>query len=184
MKKLFVYLILMSLGTTIVFSQNLSTDKTGTSISFKIKNVGITVDGTFSDFQVKANFDRDNLSNSYFSGTATIQSIDTGIGARNKSLQKEEYFHSTQFPELKLSSDEIKKIGEDKYEFIGNLSIKGKTQKITFPFTIEKTENYLIAKGSFEINRLDFKVGKSSWILNKKVEVLIIYKGNLTSLSN
>lgn len=178
MKNLFISIILICFGPTIIFSQNLNTDSEGTAISFKIKNLGLNVDGVFADFRVKANFDKDNLFNSYFSGTAVIQSIDTGIEARNKSLQKKEYFDSAQFPTMTLSSNEIKKLGNGKYEFIGELSIKGTTKKITFPFTLEEGANHLIAKGAFEMNRLDFKVGASSWILNKKVKVSIAYKGN------
>ncbi len=178
MKNLFITIILISFGTTTIFSQNLSTNKDGTIISFQIKNFGLQVDGAFSEFKVKANFDRDNLPNSYFTGTAVIKSINTGIEARNNSLQKKEYFDSKQFPEMTLTSNEIKKLEDGRYEFIGKLSIKGKTQKVTFPITIEEASSHIIAKGDFEINRLDFKVGGSSWVLNKKVKISIIYKGN------
>ncbi len=178
MKNCLLALGLLCLGSTTLYSQNLDTDKTKTTISFKIKNLGLNVDGTFSDFEVKANFEENNLSESYFIGTAAIKSIDTGIKARNKHLQKKEYFHSEQFPAIKLASDNLKKIGGNQYEFTGQLTIKGKTKVLTFPITIEKTTTNLIAKGNFELNRLDFEVGKSSWVLKKKVKVAIVYKGN------
>lgn len=176
MKNILTVILFICFGTTIL-SQNLTTDTVGTSISFKIKNIGLNVNGNFPEYKIKANFDRDNLSNSYFSGIAIIKSIDTGVQARNKSLQKKDYFHSEQFPEMTLSSSEIKLLDVGRYEFKGELSIKGKTKTITFPFTTEETDEYIILKGAFEINRRDFRVGKSSLILSKKVRVSIIYKG-------
>ena len=173
------YSIIIYLGISVLHAQNLNTDKEGTSISFKIKNLGLNVNGTFSEFNVKANFDVSNLQDSYFIGTATISSIDTGIKARDKHLQENEYFHSEQYPEIELTSEKLKKLSDGQYEFTGKLSIKGKTKTVVFPISVENTGNSIIAKGNFEINRLDFKVGKSSWVLRKKVKVSIVYKGNL-----
>ncbi|MEM6320926.1 MAG: YceI family protein [Bacteroidota bacterium] len=178
MKKSLLFLFLIGLAPMYLQAQNLTTDVEGTNISFKIKNLGFNVDGTFSDFAVKANFDENNLSDSYFKGTAQIQSIDTGIKARDEHLQKADYFHSEQYPVIKLTSRELKKVAEGKYEFIGDLSIKGKTQTVNFPIALEKSENSLTVSGNFEINRLDFEVGESSWVLKKKVKVAIVYQGN------
>ncbi len=178
MKNFFVCLVILCLGSMTLCAQNLTTDKAKTTISFKIKNLGFNVDGAFSEFKVDANFEADNLPDSYFIGTAAIKSIDTGIKARNNHLQAEEYFHSEQFPEIKLASDKLKKIGTNQYEFTGQLTIKGKTQKITFPITLEKTAQSILVEGNFELNRLDYEVGESSWVLKKKVKVTIVYKGN------
>ncbi|MEM1123716.1 MAG: YceI family protein [Bacteroidota bacterium] len=178
MKKIVFLLLLVGWIPTFGYAQNLKTNIANTNISFKIKNLGFNVDGTFSDFEVKANFEEDNLSASYFRGTAKIQSIDTGIKARDEHLQKEDYFHSEKFPEIKLTSKELKKVAEGKYEFIGELAIKGKTQTVTFPIALEKSGNSLTVTGNFEINRLDFEVGESSWVLKKTVKVAIVYQGN------
>ena len=178
MKKLILFLLIISSVTITLDAQNLTTDKAGTAISFKIKNLGFNVDGSFSDFKVDANFEADNLPNSYFVGTAVIKSIDTGIEGRNNHLQAEEYFHSEQYPEIKLASDKLKKTGTNQYEFTGKLTIKGKTKSLTFPITLEKSGQSILVKGNFEINRLDFEVGESSWVLKKKVKVAIAYKGN------
>jgi len=178
MKKIFLYFIIIFLGNTGLCAQNLSTDKESTIISFKIKNLGLNVEGTFSEFEVKANFEEDNLLDSYFRGKAIVQSIDTGINARDNHLKEKEYFHMEQFPEIELVSDQLKRLNSAQYEFIGKLSIKGKTQTVVFPISLERIDNSLIAKANFEINRLDFQVGKSSWVLKKKVEVSIVYKGN------
>ncbi len=178
MKILVLTIFFICWGTITSFSQNLNTEATGTTIAFQIQNLGRNVDGSFSEFTLSANFEKNDLDNSYFSGTAKIQSINTGNKKRDKSLQKAKYFDSEKFTELRLASSKITKLESNRYEFYGELSIKGTTKKITFPFTIEELPNQIRVKGSFEVNRLDFNVGESSWILSKNVKVSITYLGN------
>ncbi len=177
MKKLLTSFFLILVGLTQSISQNLNTQNEETSITFKIKNFGLYVDGSFSEFKVNANFDKTNISNSYFSGTAVVGSIDTGNKTRDKHLQKLEYFNTTEFPAIAISSNSIQKKDDGGYAFIGELSMKGKTQKLSFPFTIEENSEGIIARGTFSINRLDFKIGDSSFVLNKKVQVALTYVG-------
>lgn len=178
MKNLLISILLVFIGLAPIISQNINTQKEKTSLKFKIKNFGLIVSGSFSEFDIIANYDKNNLANSYFSGKAVIKSIDTGNDSRNKSLKKKEYFDSEQFPEMTLASNKIIKTSDDRYEFIGELFIKGVTKEITFPFTIKEKDNQITVKGEFEINRLDFNVGKSSRILNKKVKVSITFVGD------
>jgi polyisoprenoid-binding protein YceI len=63
--------------------------------------------------------------------------------------------------------------GKENNRFIGyfKLTIKGITKDITVPFTFENN----VFKGSFTIDRRQFKVGGNSFILsdNVKVDLLI-----------
>jgi polyisoprenoid-binding protein YceI len=53
------------------------------------------------------------------------------------------------------------------------LVIKNKTKVITIPFAFIETGDNAILKGNFTINRLDFEVGDSSFILSDNVTVNI-----------
>jgi len=173
MKNFFFSFAFILLGFTTVFSQNFTVNKAETVVSFTIRNLGLNVDGTFSDIEVEAVFDKDNLSASYFSGEVAIKSIDTGISARNKHLQKEDYFDAATHPKIKLVSTTLKKMEEGGYEFVGELTIKGTTKPIKFPIKVKETSNGTTVEGAFEINRLDFKVGSKSWVLKNKVKISI-----------
>ena len=59
------------------------------------------------------------------------------------------------------------------YKATGNLTIKGATKAISFPFTATKTANGYLFSGSFTINRLDYGVGKSSMVLSDDVDVTL-----------
>ncbi len=178
MKNYFLSILFIVLSATLLPAQNLITDTTETTISFKIKNLGLNVEGSFSEFMVTANFEEQNLQNSYFNGIVVVKSIDTGINARDNHLKKEDYFHQEKFPEIQLTTDKLEQSKNDQYDFTGRLTIKGKTKMVKFPITIKNTGKSLMVKGNFEIDRLDFEVGESSWILKKKVKISIKYKGN------
>jgi polyisoprenoid-binding protein YceI len=158
-------------------SQELTQDAANTSVNFVIKNAGLKVNGLFQEVNIKAKFDKNDLASSYFRGTASIKSIDTGINGRNNSLQKEKYFDSDTYPEMKLVSSQLKKGSADQYEFIGTLTIKDVSKQISFPFSIEKTSGSIIAKGNFAIDRRDYHVGGNSWIMGDEVNIEIVYTG-------
>ena len=177
--KFYTSIILLTfLFTSGIFAQNLSTDQAGSSITFTIKNLGTKVDGRFSDFIMEAKFNENDLSNSYFSGTVRIESIDTDIKARNKSLKGKKYFDAATYPEMSLTSIKLTKQSTDKYLFQGELTLKGKNNIIEFPISIEKTKDGIVVKGHFVINRQDFDVGKSSWVMSDDVNVSVVYKGS------
>jgi polyisoprenoid-binding protein YceI len=53
----------------------------------------------------------------------------------------------------------------------GNLTIKGVSKFISFPFTATATANGYVLAGQFKINRRDFNVGGSSWVLSDELSV-------------
>lgn len=58
-------------------------------IQFKIKNAGITVDGTIPDWEVEVDFDSKKLDQSSIRGKAIPESIQTGIKLRDKHFMDE-----------------------------------------------------------------------------------------------
>jgi polyisoprenoid-binding protein YceI len=51
------------------------------------------------------------------------------------------------------------------------VTIKGKTKMISVPFTFTESNAKGTFKGSFTINRLDFGVGESSFVMGDDVSV-------------
>ena len=78
--------LLLILITMNLFSQEWIQDKEQTRVSFKIKNFGLTVDGGFKTIDVNTNLDTKDLSNSYLNATILVNSIFTGIEARDKHI--------------------------------------------------------------------------------------------------
>jgi len=106
--------------------------------------------------------------------TVDVSTINTGIGARNKHLQAEEYFNAEKYPQIKISSTSITIIDEatKKAHMDGTLTIKGKEKPCSLDFIYSKSEKGYNLKSDFTVNRKDFGVGsKKTRIMKDKVEV-------------
>ena len=88
LKKTVVFLLLII--TSSLSSQEWTQDNEQTKVLFIIKNFGISVDGGFSKVTIKTNFNYKDLSNSYINAVVMVNSIYTGIGARDKHLLEED----------------------------------------------------------------------------------------------
>ncbi len=170
MKKLVVSFLLFS--TITVYAQNYLPNDDGSKFHFVIKNLGINTGGDILGFQGKIIFDARNTAKCFFDVTVAVKTLDTDIGKRDEHLKKKEYFDVATYPIIRLQSTKIEP-GTDLKHFIftGNLTIKNITKQVTFPFIAEGKKDGAVFIGSFEINRLDFGVGKESFSLSNKLKV-------------
>ncbi|GAA3968509.1 YceI family protein [Mucilaginibacter dorajii] len=148
----------------------------GSVLKFTIKNLGFGVDGTFGGFQGNINFDPQNPDKSSFDVTVNASTVNTSNSLRDEHLRAENYFDVKNNPRIRLYSTRIiAKNGA--YSFTGDLTIKGKTQFITFPFTAAAITDGFLFKGSFKIKRKDFGVGGTSTIADElEVSLSVIAK--------
>jgi len=164
MKTLFVLLVFIQFVT---IAQTNWTTKSA-SIKFKIKNGGLIVDGTFFGFSSNIIFDENNLSASIIEGSVETKTIETGIGIRNNHLKKDEYFSADKYPKITIKSTKIEKDAAG-LKGVFQLTIKGITKKMEIPFTFENNT----LNSTFTIQRSDFKVGSSSWVMADDVILTI-----------
>jgi polyisoprenoid-binding protein YceI len=159
---LFFLLPLMSMG------QALKIDGNTSSVSFIIKNAGLSVDGKFPGLNGTIVFNSSNLAESKFEVSLNSKSINTGISARDNHLRKAEFFDVEKFPLITFTSKSIVMQSKSNYITTGNLIIKGKTKEVKIPFTYNENG---VFEGSFTINRLDYGVGESSWVMSDDVTI-------------
>jgi len=129
----------------------------GHSIEFKSKDPS----GSFKTMEGEIDFDEKNLDACKFNLKIDVSSINTGNGMMNKKAQIEEWFNAKKYPEIKFKSTKVEKKGSD-YAITGDLTMKGVTKSITIPATMTSSGNKIVFKGTFKVNRLDFKVGHKS----------------------
>ena len=104
--------------------------------------------------------------------TKTVQ---TGNNSRDGHLKKKEYFDVETSPEMRFQSKKIEPT-KSGYVATGNLTIKGNVKEIKIPFTYSEKDREGIFNGTFVINRLDYGVGVSSWILSDNVTIILKIK--------
>ena len=148
MKKIavsFLYVGLLGLSTSIALipSDHFVVSEKGHSIDFKSKDPS----GSFD--QIKGEFDFD------------VNSINTGNGMMNKKAQTEEWFDAKKYPDIRFKSTKVEK-KENELSITGELTIRGITKTYTIPTSYSKTGDKITLKGKFNVNRIEFKVGKKS----------------------
>lgn len=145
----------------------------GSAVKFKIKNLGVSITGEFTGLTARINFDPSNLGVSALEASVDANSINTGIDLRDDHLRKEEYFDVKNHPRIKFVSTKITAGSRGSYTVYGNLSMKGITREISFPFTAVPQSGGFLFSGEFKINRRDFKVGGSSITLADNLTVIL-----------
>ncbi|MEO1010035.1 MAG: YceI family protein [Bacteroidota bacterium] len=124
------------------------------------------VEGSISGFKSTSIIDLENLSNSRFSGSVTVETLKTGNFLRDWSLKSGKYFNADDHPVITFhgSSVSATDIG---FTVMGMLTIKGKENPITIDFT--QKENKLL--GTATLFSSDFGIDIKKKREDNKVEV-------------
>lgn len=142
-------------------------------INFKIKNAGITVDGSFSDLKAEISFDPIAPDKSVLRASVGVASIKTGKDMRDRDLQERKYFYVEKYPRIEMVSKKIKSLGKDRFTGTFDLTIRDVTKEVEVPFTYMRKANQGTFKGTFTVDRRDFGVGGNSIILSDDVKIFI-----------
>jgi polyisoprenoid-binding protein YceI len=106
-------------------------------IGFAIRHLEINwVEGRFKDFTGTIRYDETDLTKSSVEFTAKVESIDTGVEARDKHLRTADFFEVAKYPEMTFKSTRVERKGKDQYVLHGDFTLKGVTKQVALPFTI------------------------------------------------
>lgn len=167
-----VFGFLFSFACTSVLAQNYTPSDKGSKVRFVIKNFGINTGGTFEGLSGSIKFDPANPSASDFSVSVDAATVDTDIEGRDNHLRKDEYFEVAKYPRLSFKSTKVTKTNTAGYLYMfGNITIKGVTRQIKFPFKATSKDGGYLFEGKFKLNRRDFGVGGKSMSLSDDLEV-------------
>jgi polyisoprenoid-binding protein YceI len=152
-------------------------DKAHAIIGFGVRHLGIAlVEGRFKDFAGTVNYDAKDVTRSNVEFTAKIASVDTGVAPRDEHLRSADFFEAAKYPEMTFKSTAIEKRDSD-YVLTGDLTIKGVTKRISFPFTMTGAikdpwgGTRFGIEASTSINRRDFGVNFGSRMANGALDV-------------
>ena len=141
------------------------------AVTFTIKNFGLNTNGSLKGLKGNINWDAANLSASTFAVSVDVNTISTGVEARDNHLRKEEYFNVAKYPNLSFTSTSIASTGNGMYNASGNLVIKGVSKNVVIPFTVKPTAKGVLFEGEFAIDRRDYGVGGGSMVLSNEVNI-------------
>ncbi|MBT8472986.1 MAG: YceI family protein [Marinicaulis sp.] len=144
-------------------------DYGASSVTFRGIQEGSEFEGRFNRFDIAVVLDPEDLSGASITATIDMSSVDAGNDDRNQSLPTKDWFKTKEFPSAIFTSSEVSNIEGDNYEAAGTLTIKGISQPMTLPFTLDVEGNVANAVGSVRLNRTDFNVGEGAFAEDKWV---------------
>ena len=104
-------------------------DPTHSEITFKVKHLMISnVKGAFKTFD--ASIDGEDFRTSNFNVTIDTGSISTNNDDRDAHLKSPDFFGVEKYPEITFVSTSLKKVDDNEFKLIGDLTIKGTTKEI------------------------------------------------------
>ncbi len=172
-KSLLICLLFFSFNAV---GQNYAPVDSSSKVHFVIKNFGINTGGDLTGLKGNITFSPDNLAASDFNVSVAASTVDTDNSMRDKSLTGDEYFDVQKYPLITIASTKVEKTNKTAagfYYFTGNLTIKGVTKSISFPFQAQEENGGYLFTGNFDINRTDFGVGEQNIVLSNQVAVTL-----------
>jgi len=133
------------------------------AVTFTAIYTGESFEGHFGRFDAKIKFNPDDLEHSKVVARIDLASVDAGETERTEALPGKEWFYVKSFPEAVFESTQFTHLTGGEYEVQGNLTLRGTTKALTFPFTLHIENGKANMEGSLRLNRRDFNVGTGMW---------------------
>ena len=115
-----------------------------------------------------------------FDVTIDINSVDTNSEKLDGHLKSPDFFNVVEFPAMRFKSSSAKKIGDEKYEVVGDITIHGVTKPLTV--LMAKTGQVSNRRGEligfeteFNITRSEFGMsyGVDNGVLSDEITVIV-----------
>jgi polyisoprenoid-binding protein YceI len=165
-------------------------DSAHTQIEFTVRHMMIAkVRGRFGSFTGTINPDPANPT---AAGAIDVTSLTTGEEQRDAHLRSADFFDVEQYPQMTFKSTRVQPQGGERYQVVGNLTIKDVTREVTFEVIDEgqQKDPWGNLRQAFsahtKINRKDFgltwnvALETGGWLVGDEVninaEVELIYQ--------
>jgi len=108
------------------------------SVNFSVRHMMVSrVRGTFHTFDADIKADVEDLTTASIAFRVDVNSIDTHNEDRENHLKSPDFFDAENYPQMTFQSTDIRKSGNDTYEVVGDLTIRGTTRQVPFRVTFE-----------------------------------------------
>jgi polyisoprenoid-binding protein YceI len=165
MKQLLAVLALAGLASSALAAPDTwVVDTRHSGVNFSVRNFFVPVEGMLKVQEGTIVYDAANPSHGSVEAVVAVTSINTQDESRDKHLNNQDFFLTSQFPTATFKSTKWVPAGENKFKVTGDMTIKDVTRPVTFDVTLLGTGPG--ARGSTvsgwqaqtKINRKDFGV--------------------------
>ena len=138
------------------------TDVNHSSVGFSVPILGgiSQVTGKFSRFKLDFDFDEEKPENSKVLATIDATSVDTGIDDRDAHMQSDDFFATSEHPEIVYESFEVRVLEKDHLEVVGVLTIRDISKDVSLDVRVlrEKDGDSVGFVGTTQFDRQPFGV--------------------------
>ena len=156
-------------------------DASRSSIRFVTKQMNVPVEGQFKRFDATVAFDPAKPEATKAEFEVDLGSIDLGNADGETEAKRKVWLNVEGFPKARFVAESVRQSAPGKYTATGPLTIKGTSQPVTAPFTLNDAGNTRTVEGQFTMKRLAFKIGEGAWSDTDTVadEVLVKFRFTL-----
>ena len=133
------------------------------TVTFAYRQMNVPMEGRFSKFSARIAFDPARINAAQARIEVDLASIDTGFSESNDEVGGKLWFNTKAFPAAQFVSSGVKTLGNNRYEALGKLTIKGKSMDVSAPFTFRQEGSLAMFDGVFSLKRLDYAIGEGIW---------------------
>jgi polyisoprenoid-binding protein YceI len=156
-------ILLISLNT-MAQATKWAVDKGHSNVKFTVTHMTVSeVEGSFKIFEGTLEHTKADFTDAKVNFSVDVNSVNTDNERRDGHLKGDDFFNAAQFPQMKFVSTGIKSLGNNKYQLMGNLTIRDVTKPVVFDVTYGGSVNTqrgkkagFKAKGT--INRFDYNL--------------------------
>jgi polyisoprenoid-binding protein YceI len=137
MKKLLLALALSGLASSaFAAADTWVVDTRHSSVNFSVRNFFVPVEGMLNVKEGTIVYDAQNPAQSSVEAVVAVTSINTQDADRDKHLNNQDFFLTSQFPTATFKSTQWTPAGENKFKVTGDMTIKDVTKPVTFDVTL------------------------------------------------
>lgn len=154
----------LSLLGTAYAAEYTSLNTADSRISFGYSQMNVNMDGSFRELKAtQFSFDPAKPEAARVTVEIPLVSVDAGYSEANAEIQKGEWLDIAKHPFAQFQSSKVEALGDNRYQVTGQLSIKGKAQEVSAPFTFKEQGGSGVFDGAFTFKRADFGIGEGMW---------------------
>lgn len=113
-------------------------EPTHSTLGFSVKHMMVTtVRGAFKQYSGVIGLNEAQPEQSTVDVSIDVASIETGQEGRDQHLRSPDFFDAEQFPTITYKSTKVERRGEDRYQLLGDLTIRGVTREVPLEITLE-----------------------------------------------
>jgi polyisoprenoid-binding protein YceI len=133
------------------------------ALTFVYKQMGVPIEGNFKKYSAQLSFDPAKPAAAKATLEVDLAGIDAGSAEADDEVAGKAWFNTKAFPQAKFVASGVKALGGNRYQVTGKMTIKGRTQDVSAPFTFTAQTGGALFDGAFVLKRADFAIGEGAW---------------------